>query len=192
MVKFRTRGHKSTTRSKSGGGYTRTYTPGKYIPPQPARQGPNQTLIPPTPASRGPSTTVVTPIPSQVTYNNEYTPSTTFKIPATVTFVTGMSLVAVNNWKNGKLKQVWAMIWSGTAINDPKNTLGTLGGEVAFVIVMSFIAEINSSTSGVVFALFIGLWMVWSINNADTLVAWTNNIRTQYNVPANQIIQKAG
>jgi len=103
-----------------------------------------------------------------------------------------MSLVAVNNWKNGKLKQVWAMIWSGTAINDPKNTLGTLGGEVAFVIVMSFIAEINSSTSGVVFALFIGLWMVWSINNADTLVAWTNNIRTQYNVPANQIIQKAG
>lgn len=190
-MRFRTRGRRTASSSRSGGGYTKTYTPGAYIPPQPARQGPNKTLLPPTPASRGPSSTTFTPNPTEYDYDSESEPSTSFKIPVTVTFVTGASLVVVNNIKNGKLTQVWDMIYNGKPIENPKVVLGTIGGELSFVMVLSFFAEINGSTSGVVFALFIGLWMVWAINNADTLVSWTNNVRQTAQVPANSIVQNA-
>ena len=58
--------------------------------------------------------TVSTPYSSST-----YTPAGnvhSFKIPVTVVFVTGMSLVLVNNIDNGKIPEIWKLLYDGKAI----------------------------------------------------------------------------
>lgn len=191
-VKLRVGGKKKS--SRTGGKSTRTYTPATKG--KPARRatkayttktGKNVAARPATPAVPAtPSITTYTSEPSQTSYSNATT--ATFKIPVTVVFVTGLSLVIVNNLANGKLKLLWEMVWDGVPIGNPLGNLTPIAGELIFVIVMSFIAEINEEISGVVFALFVGLWMVWSINNANSISNWAKalGIDTKAGAPIKQ------
>lgn len=108
---------------------------------------------------------------------SSYQNTSTFKMPVSVTFVTGISLVIVNNIANGKVPKLYGLIWQGKEVDKTKFDFRTLLGEIIFVLVVSFFAEISGAVSDIAFALFIALWMVWAINNTSTINKWTSNIR---------------
>ena len=124
--------------------------------------------------------TVQTPV-SQSTY----TPAGdmhTFKVPVSVVFVTGITLVGTNNYFNGNLTQLWDLIYNDKVIEHINTSLDGLVGEVMFVVIVSFLAEINPAIADIAFALFAALWLVWAMNNTSNLNTATENIRKK-NIP---------
>lgn len=155
---------------------SKSYTYGtRAQPAKPASVTKAGKVIPSVPAvAATPAITTYVNEPSQTEYSQE--PTATFRVPVTVVFITGLSLIIVNNTVNGRLKLLWDLIWDSQPVSDPVGTFAPVGGELLFVIIMSFIAEINDQVSGVVFALFVGVWMVWSINNASTISGWAKSL----------------
>jgi hypothetical protein len=136
-----------------------------------------------TPAA--PEVAAVAPIAatSTSTYSPSQSYQASFKVPSPVVFVTGMSLVIINNSNNGVLTELWNLILHGQEIKDIKTDTRQFIGEVIFVVVVSFLAEISGAVAGFSFVFFIALWVVWSVHNSDVLAKWYSNATVNPNPP---------
>ena len=92
-------------------------------------------------------------------------------MPTGMVFTLGIGLITVNGIASGKLTAAWNSIWNGD-ITVTKTELIELSGEILFVFICAFIAQTSPSASNLLFALFVGLWLVWSMKHTATLAAW--------------------
>src|SRR6266700_6490731 len=101
----------------------------------------------------GPTTMDIVPSgdPTFVQNAGSVASSTVSTIPTGMVFITGMALVVTNNAVNGVIPAIWNLMYQGTTTTVGVNGLKTLGGELLFVVIMSFIASINDDVNNVVF-----------------------------------------
>ncbi len=100
-------------------------------------------------------------------------------VPISVVTMTGLGLVVANGITSGTFVSLWDAVWNGNIGTTAKSDLMRLGAETLFVLIMSFLAEINDDVDNLIFALFIGLWLVWGVHNAQQLQKFTSAITSK-------------
>ncbi|SRR5712691_12167000 len=100
-------------------------------------------------------------------------------IPISVVTITGLGLVVANGISAGTFTSLWDAVWNGNIGSTAKTDLAKLGAESLFVLIMSFLAEINNDVNNLVFALFVGLWIVWGVHNAPSLQKFADTVTSK-------------
>lgn len=98
------------------------------------------------------------------------------EIPNELIFFTGIALVIVAGLTSGQFKSWWDMVWNGNTANINKDDVFLLVGEIAFVFILSFIAELSAEGSQLALSLIGGLWLVWSIENTKKINAFVTAV----------------
>lgn len=91
-------------------------------------------------------------------------------------FIAGIGLIIAANSKNGVIRDVYRLIAGGNLGVDVLADFKVLGAELLFIFILSFIAKTSPNAANVIFALIVGLWMVWAIVNADTLSKFSKTL----------------
>lgn len=90
-----------------------------------------------------------------------------------IVLLLGIALVLVNAASNKQLVELWDIISNpSTAATDIPNTrsdLFILGGEILFVLILSFLAGTNKAIGSIAVALVVGLWIVWTLTHNPNL-----------------------
>jgi hypothetical protein len=60
----------------------------------------------------------------------------------------------------------------GWQSSDAHTAFLTLLAEVAFVVVLAFLADANPGLGTVILVVLVGLWLVWAVGNPDTIKSW--------------------
>lgn len=103
-------------------------------------------------------------------------------MPPAITGTLGVILVLLNSYSSGRFTGIFQVVWNGQTKLEAKSDILRLGGELLFILALTVVAEINNDASNLVAALFIGLILLWSLNNLSTVQKFIPDINKQ-NMP---------
>ncbi len=88
-------------------------------------------------------------------------------IPSPVILVLGGGLIVASQITSAT--RLWRLIAHGEFDDTTSQDITKIGGEIIFVFVLAFLADLNAAMSQLIFAFILGLWLVWMVKNPGAL-----------------------